>query len=317
MLLAMRASDPRNKPKAKLIRFATSRHGVFSRDEARDLGCSDGLLYRLGARDEIERVFPRVYRFVSAPTTWTQRAKATTLFAGENSWLSHRSAASHLDMIDWRPSVIEVITTDSVRSRPGLKVRRVREIPSSDTRILASIPVTNPHRTLVDLATVLQPDVLERVLDDCLHRGLVELGRIHARIEELGGPGRPSIRDLKKMLSVRGNQLEMPLTVLENKFLNVLRKGGIEEPETQVSVESDKETKWRLDFAYSGHKVLIEVDGRRYHAARRSQRNDMRRDNVMNVRGWTVLRFTWEDVVHDPQYVLDLVRQALGIVPLE
>ena len=262
MLLAMRASVPRNNPKAELIRFATSRHGVFSRAEARDLGCSDGLLYRLTARDEIERVFPRVYRFTSAPSTWTQRAKAATLFAGEQSWLSHRSGASHLNMIDWRPPVIEVITTDDVRSRPGMKVRRVQEMPPSDTRMVASIPTTNTHRTIIDLATVLQPDVLERILDDCLHRGLIELGRIHARIDELGGPGRPSIRALKEMLAVRGNQLAMPLTVLENKFLNILRKGGIDEPETQVPVDSDTNTKWRLDLAYPGHKVLIEVDGR-------------------------------------------------------
>jgi hypothetical protein len=33
------------------------------------------------------------------------------------------------------------------------------------------------------------------------------------------------------------------------------------------------------------------------------------------VRGWIVLRFTWEDVVTDSEYVLNLVRQALGIVP--
>jgi hypothetical protein len=47
MLLAMRAADTRNHPKAELIRFATTGHGVFSRVEARRLGCSDGPLYRL------------------------------------------------------------------------------------------------------------------------------------------------------------------------------------------------------------------------------------------------------------------------------
>jgi hypothetical protein len=33
----------------------------------------------------------------------------------------------------------------------------------------------------------------------------------------------------------------------------------------------------------------------------------------MNVRGWVVLRFTWEDVMNDPAYVIDQVRRALGI----
>jgi hypothetical protein len=177
-------------------------------------------------------------------------------------------------MIDWRPQVIEVTTTDALRSRSGLKIRRVREMPPSDTRTLDSIPVTNTHRTIVDLAAVLQPDVLERVLDDCLYRGLIELRRIQARLDELGGPGRHSIRALKEMLGARGDQLAMPLSVLENKFLGVLRKGGIDEPESQVSVESDVGKKWRLDFVYPHHKVLIEVDGRRFHAARRRQKND-------------------------------------------
>ena len=34
----------------------------------------------------------------------------------------------------------------------------------------------------------------------------------------------------------------------ENKFLGVIRKGGLDEPETQVSVESDTEARWRLDI---------------------------------------------------------------------
>ena len=316
MVLAMRASGSSNAPKAELLRFAAAQHGVFSRDEARALDCSDGILSRLVAKHEIVRVLPRVYRFSSAPSTWSQRAKAGTLYAGENAWLSHRSSAYHLDMIDRCPSVIEITTTAFLRSRPGLKIRRVRAMPHSDTRTIKSIPATNSHRTIVDLSTVLEHEALERVLDDCLFRGLAELGRIQARLEVLGGPGRPSTRTLRELLDVRGNQLAMPLTVLENKFLEVLRKGGLDEPENQVPVESDANKTWRLDFAYPHHKVLIEVDGRRFHAARRRQKNDMRRDNVMNVRGWTVLRFTWEDVVTEPEYVLGLVRQALGLVPL-
>ncbi|MPZ91369.1 MAG: DUF559 domain-containing protein [Actinobacteria bacterium] len=316
MVFAMRAPGSSNSPKAELHRFAAEQHGVFSRDEARALDCSDGMLYRLATKGEIVRVLPRVYRFSSAPPTWSQRAKAGTLFTGEHSWLSHRSSAYHLDMIDLCPSVIEITTTAVFRSRPGLRIRRVRDMPHSDTRTIKSIPVTNPHRTIVDLSTVLEHEALERVLDDCLYRGVVELGRIQARLEVLGGPGRPSTRTLRELLEVRGNQLAMPLTVLENRFLEVLRRGGLDEPDSQVSVESDAHKTWRLDFAYPHQKVLIEVDGRRFHAARRRQRNDMRRDNVMNVRGWTVLRFTWEDVVTEPEYVLGLVRQALGLVPL-
>jgi very-short-patch-repair endonuclease len=314
MVFTMRASRSSKGAKAELVRFAAKQYGVFSRDEARALECSDGLLHRLAAKQEIERVLPRVYRFSSAPLSWPQRAKAGTLYTGEHSWLSHRSSAYHLDMIDRCPGLIEITTTANFRSRPGLKIRRVRDMLPSDTRTIRSIPVTNSHRTIVDLSTVLEHEALERVLDDCLFRGIVEVGRIRDRLEVLAGPGRPSTRSLRELLELRGNQLAMPLTVLENKFLDVLRKGGLDEPEHQVSVESDACKSWRLDFAYPQHRVLIEVDGRRFHAARRRQKNDMRRDNVMNVRGWTVLRFSWEDVVTEPEYVLAMVRQALGLV---
>lgn len=316
MVFAMRTKVVRNSPKAELIRFATARHGVFTRGEAKALGCSDGMLHRLTAQGEIERMLPRVYRFTTALRTRKQRAKAATLFAGESSWLSHRSAAAHLNMIDRPPQVVELLTMGGARSRRGLTIRKVREMPTSDTRTLDSVPVTNTHRTIVDLSTVLDHNALESVLDDCLYRGLVELGRIQARLDSLGGPGRPSTRTLRQLLAARGNQLAMPLSVLENKFLRILRRAGLDEPDKQVPVQSDTGKMWRLDFVYPGQKVLIEVDGRRFHAARRRRKEDMRRDNVMNVRGCTVLRFSWEDVVTDPDYVLGLIRGALGLAPL-
>ena len=126
ILLAMRAPDTRNHHKAELIGFATTRHGVFSRNETRRLGCSDGLLYRLVTGGEIERVLTRIYRFTSAPLNWQQRAKAGhSLCGAELVALTQVRSLSQLDMIEWRPQVIEVTTTDSLRSRPGLKIRRV------------------------------------------------------------------------------------------------------------------------------------------------------------------------------------------------
>lgn len=53
----------------------------------------------------------------------------------------------------------------------------------------------------------------------------------------------------------------MPLNVLERKFLKVLRTAGLDEPEKQASVPAEGSGRWRLDFAYPQHKVLIEVDG--------------------------------------------------------
>jgi very-short-patch-repair endonuclease len=154
---------------------------------------------------------------------------------------------------------------------------------------------------------------LEFVLDHCLYEGLVEVGGLMQCADSLGGAGRRRTRVLKDLLRVRGEGLAVPLSVLERQFLKVVRSGGLDEPEKQVTVESDSSKTWRLDFVYPQHKVLIEVDGHRWHAGRLQARSDRHRDNVMNVRGLVVPRFSWEDVMNVPAYVIDQVRRALGI----
>ena len=57
---------------------------------------------------------------------------------------------------------------------------------------------------------------------------------------------------------------------------------------------------------------MVETDGFAFHSDRRQYRDDRRRTNALTVAGWTVLRFTWEDVLAYPQYVIDSVRAALA-----
>lgn len=69
----------------------------------------------------------------------------------------------------------------------------------------------------------------------------------------------------------------------------------------------------RVDFVYPEQRVVVEVDGSRWHAGRQALRRDAERDNYLNVRGWTVLRFTWFDLIERPDYVVEQIRLALGV----
>lgn len=55
----------------------------------------------------------------------------------------------------------------------------------------------------------------------------------------------------------------------------------------------------------------METDGFAFHADRQSYRKDRRRGNALVLAGWRVLRFSWEDVVHHPDEVVEAVREAL------
>jgi very-short-patch-repair endonuclease len=68
----------------------------------------------------------------------------------------------------------------------------------------------------------------------------------------------------------------------------------------------------RVDFYYPDQNLIIEIDGRRFHAGRREQVRDRHYDNELNIGGKRVFRLTWSDL-QDEAYTRDVVARALGI----
>jgi very-short-patch-repair endonuclease len=67
----------------------------------------------------------------------------------------------------------------------------------------------------------------------------------------------------------------------------------------------------RVDCLWREAKVIVELDGRRFHGGAMARDADRRRDNRLFAGGWTVLRFTWWDIQERPDEVVGLVRRAL------
>ncbi len=70
-------------------------------------------------------------------------------------------------------------------------------------------------------------------------------------------------------------------------------------------------TNGRVDMAYESHRLVIEADGRRWHATSAAFLEDRERDNKAQLAGWRVLRFSWWDVEERPAYVTSAIRTAL------
>ena len=59
------------------------------------------------------------------------------------------------------------------------------------------------------------------------------------------------------------------------------------------------------------HKIAIEIDGFAYHSDRARYQQDRNRQNLLVLDGWTVLRFTWEDITDRPGQVLAAILAVL------
>ena len=58
-------------------------------------------------------------------------------------------------------------------------------------------------------------------------------------------------------------------------------------------------------------KLLIECESWAYHSGEEPFRRDVRRYTDLVARGWTVLRFVWEDVMQRPDYVRSQVERVV------
>ena len=74
----------------------------------------------------------------------------------------------------------------------------------------------------------------------------------------------------------------------------------------------------RADLVDRRLRIVIEADSFEWHGDRTALRRDARRYDLLVANGWTVLRFSWEDVMHDPDFVravlqATVVRTRTGI----
>ena len=102
-------------------------------------------------------------------------------------------------------------------------------------------------------------------------------------------------------------------SVLESLLRVLLLTSGLPAPRPQYLVVDGLEVVGRVDFAWPERRLIVEADGFAFHSDREAYRRDRARMNELERLGWRVLRFTYEDVVSRPGYVVGLVRACLAL----
>jgi len=101
-----------------------------------------------------------------------------------------------------------------------------------------------------------------------------------------------------------------------NAFESVLRSiansvGGLRvEPQRLIT----SVTPWaRPDLVDEELRIVLEADSFEWHGDRIALRRDARRYDQLVVDGWVVLRFAWEDVMFDQEFVRSVLVAAVGL----
>jgi very-short-patch-repair endonuclease len=93
---------------------------------------------------------------------------------------------------------------------------------------------------------------------------------------------------------------------LERDFLRLCRRHRIPKPEVNVRVGP-----YEVDFLWRAARLVIEADSWGYHSNRAAFESDRARDVELTRRGFTVLRFTYRQVITGPETVATSIRAEL------
>lgn len=214
----------------------------------------------------------------------------------------------------------------SAAVRRGWQVRLTPTMPHvtvARNRVLTSVQRQGVELHRIDLG----PDDVdglataeERTLLDCMRAGPFADGlcvadsalrdgftpaRLQALARDARGPGSALVRRIAEHADGRA----------ANAFESALRAIALDvdklRPVPQVSVRAGSVFLGRPDLVDERLGILIEADSFEWHGNRAALRHDARRYNRFVVHGWLVLRFSWEDVMFDPDWVRSTIEAAV------
>ena len=288
--------------------FAARHRGLLRRAVAVDHGLTPRQIrYRVATGSWLE-VEPGVYRMAGAPVTWEQRVLVACW--AEDGWASHRTAAAIWDFEGCAPRVIEVLVDRwKRRPNPSVRVHETRVLHPDDVGEIDGLPVTSAPRTVLDLAVFFRPWRIESIYHDALNRRLLTPEATWECFERLESPGRPWLDPIKPIIARTIGDPNVKTNEFEKRLLRVLADGGLPLPETQVEIHRPDGTfLCRVDALYRDTKTILEADSRKFHGSWVRRTRDIRLDRELVALGYSVLRFTWEDLTkHADEVVQDVI----------
>jgi very-short-patch-repair endonuclease len=165
-------------------------------------------------------------------------------------------------------------------------------------------PVTSPETTLDMCLRSLPFDEALAVADSALREGF-GVEALQALADRASGPGSRQVRRVAAEAT--------PLAA--NPFESVLRAICLDVPGLQVSPQVQL-LGVRPDLVDQRLGLVLEADSFAWHGGREALARDARRYNLLVVEGWIVLRFSYEEVMHHPQRVADVLIRAVALAEL-
>ncbi len=292
------------------LELASSQFGVVARRQLAARGVGRGVIGDWLLKGRLFTVFRGVYAIGRPVDSFRAIWMASVLRGGPDSALAGVSAAAVWGLMKPGQRIYVVRPRAKARVFDGhghhsrfACVTRMASLGHEDVTAVRGVPTLSVPRTLIDLAGILD--------DRLLRRAFVEAGRIGFLTEEaldrlaLGGsyPGRSRLLALASTWSPGTGLVR---SALEAEFLLLCGRHGVPVPRTNRRVQG-----YEVDCLWTRSKLIVELDGRRFHDDGFGWEADLAKSNALIAAGYKVLRFTYRAVMEADQDVARAVLREL------
>ena len=165
------------------------------------------------------------------------------------------------------------------------------------------LSVTSPARTILDLATDLRADDLERLVAEAHYRHLAREPELHEQLRR--HPGRRGARRLRRVLDLPGGP-QRTRSPAEVDLLRLLRRHRVAGFECNARIHG-----YEVDVLWRDLGFAIEVDGYDAHSGRAAFERDRFKLAALNAAGLRVMPVTGRQIRRDGAGVVRRVLAAL------
>ncbi len=295
-------------------RFAARHYGLLRRSDLDDCGIGNRMRHEMCRTGELVLACEGVYRLGGLPWSWESDLLEVCWAQTPQGWASHRSAARLWGASGFNDRALDVLVSRHrrrPRPNPQLRLHESKLLVARDVTMLRNIPVTSPARTIVDVAAVASEERVEYLVETMQRLRRCTIDEIEEAALRLAVPGRRGRKKLRVILARQGGRERHIDSPTNLRLRSLLVKAGLGEPVMELRVEALGRT-YYADLAYPNERVVLECVSVKFHLRNEFYDKDSARRNAFLASGWIVLEFTWNQVFHEPDAVVNMVAKVLA-----
>lgn len=292
---------------ARLGALADAQYGVIARRQIGEVGLTARMLQRRVESGHLVRLHRGVYAVGHRRLTNDGYWLGAVLACGPGALLSHQEAAALHGLLPPAAAArIHVTTAARAAAQPGIVLHARCALQHDDATAVAGIPVTTVARTLVDLAGTPR---LPKALNEAERQGLFDARAVAAALARTRGRHDPRAATAlnRQLAKLAEHDAQLTREVLEEALARLVEDHALPVPRTNAQIDGSE-----VDAVWFAARVAVEVDGWGAHRGRAAFQRDRTKTNALTLAGWTVLRFTWADVIHRPARTAAAIAAALA-----